>query len=257
MASVSDVGIVVPTIGGRPEYLPQTLSSIRAAGDAYVLMVGREDFDPTEFLRLGLIDDYVNETATSLPRKINQGFNSLPPSVEYINWIGDDDLLAKDAITIARNRIKQEDKPALVFGGCQYIGPHNELLWLNKSGQWAVPLLRFGPQLIPQPGALYRRSTFNQIGQLSENYSLAFDFDMFLKLSKAGKAAYIPKTLASFRWHQGSLSVSRRQLSVKEASRVRRAHLPAILKPVSWMWEWAVLLSTYLAGKRVSKRIDY
>jgi hypothetical protein len=33
------VGIVVPTIGQRPEYLPLALKSIREAGNAYILLV--------------------------------------------------------------------------------------------------------------------------------------------------------------------------------------------------------------------------
>jgi hypothetical protein len=39
------VGVVVPTIGQRPQYLESTLSSIREAGDTFVVLVGREDFN--------------------------------------------------------------------------------------------------------------------------------------------------------------------------------------------------------------------
>jgi hypothetical protein len=82
---------------------------------------------------------------------------------------------------------------------------------------------------------------------------MAFDFDLFLKFSKLGKIVFIPQTLASFRWHPGSLSVSRRWNSVSEASKVRVRHLPAILKPISWVWEWPVKWATYWAGMSVAK----
>jgi GT2 family glycosyltransferase len=118
-----------------------------------------------------------------------------------------------------------------------------------------VPLLSFGPQLIPQPGALYRRDAFEKVGGLSDKYGWAFDFELFLSLSKIGKAVYLPKVLAQFRWHPGSLSVSRRRESVNEASAVRKSHLPKSLRAFSEIWEWPVRQATYLAGIRVSKKL--
>ena len=247
------VGIVVPTIGQRPEYLPLALKSIREAGNAYILLVGNKGFDASSFLAEGLIDQYLDEQDPGLAAKINFGFRALPADIRYINWLGDDDLLTKDSLHIALERITREDSPVLVYGGCQYIDPEGKPLFTNKSGSWAVPLLRFGPQLIPQPGALYSREAFEKVGGLSQDFGWAFDFELFLSLSKIGKVVYVPKVLAKFRWHPGSLSVSRRAASVKEASQVRVSHLPKILRPVSFLWEYPVRVATYMAGMRVSK----
>jgi GT2 family glycosyltransferase len=247
------VGIVVPTIGQRPEYLPLALKSIREAGNAYILLVGNKGFDASTFLAEGLIDQYLDEQDPGLAAKINYGFRALPATIRYINWLGDDDLLTKDSLKIALGRITREDSPVLIYGGCEYIDPAGKPIFTNKSGSWAVPLLRFGPQLIPQPGALYRRDAFEELGGLSQRFGWAFDFELFLSLSKKGKVAFVPEVLARFRWHPGSLSVSRRAESVKEASQVRVSHLPKLLKPVSFVWEYPVRIATYLAGIRVSK----
>jgi hypothetical protein len=249
------VGIVVPTIGQRPEYLPLALRSIREAGNAYVLLVGNKGFDASSFLAHGLIDQYLDEQDPGLAAKINFGFRSLPQEIQYINWLGDDDLLTKGSLDISLERITRDDQPVLVYGGCEYIDPQGQHLFTNKSGAWAVPLLRFGPQLIPQPGALYRRDAFEQVGGLSQEFGWAFDFELFLSLCKIGKAVFVPEVLAKFRWHPGSLSVSRRAESVKEASQVRVSHLPKMLKPVSFLWEYPVRVATYLAGVRVSKSL--
>jgi hypothetical protein len=248
-------GIVVPTIGGRPEYLPLALKSIREAGHAYILLVGHKSFDASKFLAEGLIDQYVDEPEQSVAAAINFGIRALPSDIQFINWLGDDDLLTPGSITAALERIIQEDSPVLVFGGCDYIDPIGKKIFINKSGKWAVPLLRFGPQLIPQPGALYRRDTFEKVGGLSDKYGWAFDFELFYSLSKIGKAVYLPKVLAQFRWHPGSLSVSRRRESVNEASAVRKSHLPKSLRAISEIWEWPVRQATYLAGIRVSKKL--
>jgi hypothetical protein len=125
---------------------------------------------------------------------------------------------------------------------------------VNKSGRWASLLLHFGPDLIPQPGALFTRSAFEKAGGLSNSYHWAFDFDLLLNLKKIGKLRFINKTLAGFRWHPESLSVEYRTMSVAEASKVRISHLPAFLKPVSFVWEYPVRKATLLAGNRITKK---
>jgi len=252
---LEQVGIIVPTIGGRPEYLPLALQSIRDAGNAYVILVGNKGFDASKFLESGLIDEYLDEPEPSLPSSISFGINSLPKHIRFVSWLGDDDLLEPGSLNYVTQRILAPDEPVMVFGGCMYIDPDGKAIWNQKSGQWAVPLLRFGPQLIPQPGSIFRRSAFEQLGGLSRDYGWAFDFNLFIGLSKLGRVVFIRKTVASFRWHPGSLSVGRRRESVSEASAVRVSHLPGWLRPISPLWEWPVKQATYWAGVRLGKKL--
>ena len=97
--------------------------------------------------------------------------------------------------------------------------------------------MRFGPQLIPQPGALFRRDKYLEIGGLNPKLKWAFDLDLLIRLSQVGELRFTPMTLAKFRWHQGSLSVGGRAGSVVEASAVRVAALPRYLQGVSFFWE--------------------
>ena len=75
---------------------------------------------------------------------------------------------------------------------------------------------------------------------------------MFIRLSKQGKLVFINHTLSSFRWHPESLSVEYRKKSVAEASRVRKAHLPAALRILSPLWEYPVMKATLIAGNRMT-----
>jgi GT2 family glycosyltransferase len=189
-----------------------------------------------------------------LPAAINLGIKSLPESVEFVNWLGDDDLLCPDSITSATKALEGKDGIAMVFRACDYNDSRGKVVWKNSSGQWAVPLLRFGPDLIPQPGALFRRPVFNAVGGLDTKFGWAFDFDLFIRLSKAGKLKYLNQTLAQFRWHPESLSVEHRKRSVAEASQVRVSHLPAFLRAISIVWEYPVRQATLVAGKRLSAK---
>ena len=245
-------GVVVPTIGERPRYLESTLKSIREAGESYIVLVGRKGFDGSSFQKLGLVDLYVDEEDTSVPNKINQGFRALPENIEFITWIGDDDLLAPGALEVATKALEMPERPVLVFGHCQYIDSEGKNVLVKRSGSWAVALLRFGPQLIPQPSAFFRRDAFEKVGGLSDNFQFAFDFDLFLKLSKNGKSVFINEILSSHRWHRTSLTYSRRWESVREASKVRVANLSPLTRMVSFVWEVPIQILTYSAGELLS-----
>jgi hypothetical protein len=254
----SRVGIVVPTLGKRPDYLIQCLSSIKLAANenspVHVIIVAPESFDPSSFFDDGLIHNVLMDPGTGLAGAINAGLAAMPDEVEYMNWLGDDDLLAAGSIDAATNFLNANPKTVLVFGSCDYIDSTGQVVWTNKSGTYAVPLLRFGPNLIPQPGALFRKKSFFGVRGLNQDYDWAFDFDLLIKLSKIGKLSFIDKKLSSFRWHPESLSVEYRNKSVEEASKVRISHLPFLLRPFCWLWEYPVKKATFAAGLRVTER---
>ena len=254
----SRVGIVVPTLGKRPDYLVQCLNSIKSAATAsssvFVIIVAPNSLDPLNFLKSGLVQKVVEDPGTGLAGAINAGFASMPTGVEYINWLGDDDLLSPGSLDLTSQILDSNPDTVLVFGRCDYIDPDGSGVWTNKSGSFAVSLLRFGPDLIPQPGALFRMNSFFEVGGLNLDYKWAFDFDLLIKLSKIGKLTYINETLSSFRWHPESLSVEFRTKSVEEASKVRISHLPSVLRPISWLWEYPVMKATLFAGLRLTDR---
>lgn len=249
----AEIGIVVPTLGLRPEYLEQSLRSIRRAGRAQVYLVSPATFDSKDLLQQGLVDFVLSDPGGGLAAAINFGVAALPESAKYVNWLGDDDLLRPGSLDATSAALTSDPLVVAVYGACDYIDKDGSVIWTNRSGSWARSILRFGPDLIPQPGALVRRSAFEAIGGLSNSFGWAFDFDMFIKLSKKGELKYVPSVLAAFRWHPDSLSVGQRKKSVMEASQVRKAHLPGPMKFVSELWETPVRLATYWAGVRVSK----
>jgi len=252
----SKVGIVVPTLGKRPEYLEQCLNSISDAGhngnSVFVVLVAPSGFDASKYLAEGKVNLLIQDNGLGLADAINFGFSAMPNNIEYINWLGDDDMLSPDSINITSAYLDKESRSVMVFGGCDYMDGAGNIVWKNGSGPHAVPLMRFGPNLVPQPGALFRRSSFWEVGGLDTEYAWAFDLDLFIKLSKIGKLSYLNATLSRFRWHPASLSVEYRRKSVTEASAVRVSQLPAIIRPISALWEYPVREATLIAGNRVT-----
>jgi len=228
---------VVPTLGKRLNYLIQALMSIREAGDSFLCVVSPQPDELQTKIDSKLYDRILPDPGRGLSAAIDFGIRALPDFVKYVNWLGDDDLLVAGSITLALSVIESDEDISLVFGRCQYIDEQSNHLWLNKSGRWTTTLMRVGPQLVPQPGALISRGRYEEVGGLNHDLKWAFDLDLFLKLSRVGATAFIPATLAKFRWHDDSLSVGGRAGSVAEASAVRVAALPSQLRAVSVVWE--------------------
>ena len=251
MSNKQRIGLVIPTLGQRKDYLIETISSARNFGDVYLVIVAPPDTVHL-FTDLQDVDQIIPENDFGLPAAINWGFQNLPNDIQYIGWIGDDDLLAAQAGKKSVEFLNQNSDYVMTFGICRYIDEKGNLIGLNNFGQSAVPLLRFGPDLIPQPGSIFRRCIFNKVGKIDTGFQLAFDFELFIRLSKAGKIKFMKLEVGSFRWHIDSKSVTTRKKSVMEASKARRLHLPVVLKPVSPFWEIPVAITTYWAGIWVS-----
>lgn len=249
------VGIVIPTIFERPQYLFQAIASIRAAGDAFILLASPQDeIKLTPYL--SLVDGHLKElNHGNLATKINHALSQLPAECEFIGWLGDDDLLTPKSLERAVSALQDNTEIALVYGSCDYINAEGEKIGQNSSGNWAKSLMNFGPFLIPQPGSVWRRRAFDAIGGIDDSFELAFDHDLFLRLQQHTDAKYLNTTQACFRWHPGSLSVNSRWQSVTEASRVRLKHYNPFIKPLMIVWEPLVVLATKFAGDFVSWRI--
>jgi GT2 family glycosyltransferase len=251
------VGIVIPTMGTRPDLLRKSLASIRLAGDALVHIVAPSSAQIESILDPNSYEALVVDPGKGLSAAINAGLQSFPESIEYVNWIGDDDLLIKNSLTHTAALLTDNPDTVLVYGGCEYIDVDGNRIWKNKSGKYASPLLHFGPQLIPQPGALMRRDAYRAIGGLNTSYKWAFDLDLLIRLKKVGTLQFVDTTLAKFRWHEGSLSVGGRKGSVNEASSIRRASLPRALQIVSPLWEIPMKQAILAAGNRLNRKLKH
>ena len=248
------IGLVVPTMGTRPVYLRQCLLSIRAAGDARIHIVAPGSLGLGSVIEPGLFDAVIDDPGLGLAAAIDAGMHSFPESVVFVNWLGDDDELVPGSLHRTVRVLEDDSRIALVYGGCEYIDGAGKRIWVNNSGKYAKYLMRFGPQLIPQPGALFRRNAYEEIGGLDRRYKWAFDLDLLIRLSRVGKLHFLPATLGRFRWHDGSLSVCGREGSVNEASDIRTAALPRWIRSLAPLWEAPIRGIILRAGKRLTVR---
>lgn len=249
------VGVVVPTMGRRSEFLLASLNSIRSAGPAYIIVVAPNTVNLAEIEARMLVDEIVEDPMRGLAAAINSGMSSFPPSLKYVTWLGDDDLLSVDSLQRSLHILETTPSVGFVYGMCEYIDSEGQPLFVSRSGRWAMKLLRYGPQLVPQPGLVMRRVLFEEVGRLNERLAWAFDLELLLKMSRVCDFQYLPEVQSRFRWHSESLSVGSRAGSVAEASRVRREALSVPARLMSPLWEGPLKRLIYLAGRVVGLKV--
>ena len=247
--SKCDIGIVVPTLGTRDKYLHQTLLSIRRAGNAQIVIVAPIGVPINKSLTNDLYDRLLSDPGKGLSAAIDFAIREFSDEIKFVNWLGDDDLLAPNSLNCASKPMRENEEIVMVYGKCEYIDRSGIKITTNRSGNYARFLMRFGPQLVSQPGSLIRKNAYLAVGGLNHSYKCAFDLDLFIKLQKFGKMHFTPKVLASFRWHADSLTVANRSESVKEAREIRTSALPFYVRYLAAIWEYPISFAIGIVGK--------
>lgn len=220
------VRFVVPTLGKRVDWLHLMLRSVSNQGvDVDLVMVGPDTPELHE-IALEYGARFEVESGSSLSSAINQGVAALEQDSEFVAWLGDDDVLAPGALQAALRALEGEPEAPFCYGRLRYIDEAGRSKWLARPGRWAVPYARWGVNFVPQPGSVIRRSAWNEVGGLDESLHNAMDHDLFLKLAALSSGVYVPRELASFRVHGGSISV--RKDGQSESDLVRSRYQPAL-----------------------------
>jgi GT2 family glycosyltransferase len=214
---------VVPTLGRRPDYLARTLASLRQAGNVQVTVVL---VAPASADHLGAVAHdagvtHMTQTGSGISNAINVGWREHGAGHEYWAWLGDDDELTDSSTATAVGYLQRHPKASMVYGWCDYIDGEGRQQFRARPSALAARLLRWGPDLVPQPGSVARASAVREVGYLDESLRYAMDLDLFLRLADVGKIGYVPRLLARFRWHEGSTTVGAPAESDAEARLVR------------------------------------
>ena len=246
--------IVIPTLGNRIEFLRAAFDSIRAQGPGIDITL----VTPAE--RIGaraVAAEYgarVLDDPGSLPGAVKMAVAAAEPHHEFVNWLGDDDLLAPGAVQACVDALDADPSAVLSFGDCAYIDDQGRHLWTNRTGRFAPWLLSWGPDLVPQPGALIRTTAWQCARGVDETLSHAFDLDLLLKLKRQGSFVHVGRVVSSFRWHADSLTVADRSKSLAESEAVKRRYLGPVARRVAWTWELPVRVATKVAAREVGRR---
>jgi glycosyltransferase involved in cell wall biosynthesis len=214
---------VVPTLGQRADYLAQTLDSLESQDhpSVTVVLVAPAGAEQVRAEAANRHHQFVAQSSTGMSAAINEGWRAYGDDHEFWAWIGDDDTLTPGSTQRVVQRLMAEPGASMVYGRCHYVDEDGNSLFVVRPTALASRLMRWGPNLVPQPGSVARAAAVRQAGLLDESLRYAMDLDLFLRLQDVGPVRHLPDVLATFRWHSASTTVASSSASEAEARAVR------------------------------------
>lgn len=219
------LGIVVPTLGLRADFLEICVESLREI-EAVVCFVAPEDWIPPMSCQDLSYFRLPDRGEGGAAKAINSGLKSLAKDhhCKFVTWIGDDDYLIASGFKQALEHIDRNDELMAVVGFCDYVDEDGNLLLRMQPKAWDVALLNCKGSKLPQPGSILRSEALERLGFLDESLTYAFDQDLFHKLRRLGKIGIFGERVSAWRWHSSSLSSTGRIAALKESHSLRMAY---------------------------------
>jgi glycosyltransferase involved in cell wall biosynthesis len=217
--------IIVATLGER-NTLKQTLKSIAIQNitDLEVKIVipkGKADYLKQIVTEANLKNyEIIVDEGRGLSAAINQGF-STEGDFEFFGWINDDDELTTNSLSRSINFLISNINKSAVIGNLGYLSSKSNKIITNKVSKINLIVPKIGPNVIPQPGSLIRKSAFSGQLLLNENYKYAMDLDMWLRILANGQIGIIKESQALMNWHSDSITISNRKKASIEAFQIR------------------------------------
>jgi glycosyltransferase involved in cell wall biosynthesis len=217
--------IIVATLGERNS-LKETLNSIvdQEITDLEVKIVIPKG--KTESLNQMAIEanlknyELIVDEGRGLSAAINQGF-SIDGDFEFFGWINDDDELTTNSLSRSINFLISNSNKNAVIGNLGYLSSKSNKIITNRVSKINLFVSKIGPNVIPQPGSLIRKSAFNNQQLLNEKYKYAMDLDMWLRILTNGQIGIIKENQALMNWHSDSITISNRKKASIEAFQIR------------------------------------
>jgi glycosyltransferase involved in cell wall biosynthesis len=170
------------------------------------------------------VDEIRVERDSGQTNGLNRAFDRM--GGEIVGYLNSDDCLIEGAAQLVCEAFDRHPEAGIVFGGVDWIDKdgrvigrhHGEILclehildiyayWWNRK-QWA------------QPEVFLRRSLYEAVGGFDETFSLAFDFDFWVRILRLRPVVIsLPQTMVRFRRHdqQRSTDFERANAEIRRA----------------------------------------
>lgn len=148
-----------------------------------------------------------------LPNALNTGFSHARG--EFFTWTSADNIPETNWLSGLKSYLDQHLDTAMVFSGFNLIGHHGEALqsWTESTGSrvyWRTPLIHLNSSYNFVGGSfMYRSLAAKVVGNYSNIFSGAEDYDYWMRLNNLFKIAQHPDPLFTpyqYRFHHESLT---------------------------------------------------
>ena len=214
MADKLRISIVTPSYN-QADFIERTIDSVLSQqGDFeldYRVIDGASTDGTVDILRrYGDRFAWTSEPDAGQVDAINKGLRAATGDV--VAWLNSDDVLVPGALAQVARRFQEDPALEWLHGRCDIIDADDQPLrsWISlykhlRAKRHSLENL-LTENYVSQMTAFWKRRLHDEIGYLDPNLKLAFDYDLWLRLASRTAPAYVPTTLARFRWYPTSKS---------------------------------------------------
>ena len=148
---------------------------------------------------------WVSEKDKGQTDAINKGFNRAKGDI--FAWLNSDDTYQPGAVSAAVKYMQEHPDVGMVYGDCNFIDEHGNVIGKFNSAQTDYRLLRQGYVHIPQQTMFFRRELWEQVGPLDPSFYFAMDYDLWTRIAAHAQIKYVPQTWANFRLHTSGKTI--------------------------------------------------
>lgn len=216
--SVPWLSVVMPTHNGA-HFVSAALQSIVEENDANLEVIAIDDGstdDTVDVLRrfsqripMPVIERRVGNWVANTNLGIEQAQG------EWLTFLHQDDLWLPGRLAAIRRAVQNVRTPSLVLHSAEFIDS------LGRGvGHWTCPLSKESnpsqtvarllvQNFVPLPSAVFRRRDALSVGGLDPTLWFTADWDFWLKLAALGPTVYLSRSLAAFRVHGSSQTMTK------------------------------------------------
>ena len=204
------VSIVIPTYNtGR--YVLDAIDSVKKQTYQNVELIVVDDgsTDDTSDLLKSLPDEFLHFRQENAGQSAAMNFGWKQSTGDLLGYLSADDRLHPTAIEKIVSLMQSSPETVLAYPDFCVIDEHSSYVRTINAPDFSSELLVANFQCLPGPGALFKRSTWEQVGDWNTALRSIPDMDFFLRLCQRGPFIRVPEALADFRIHSGSTTYNR------------------------------------------------
>ena len=233
LGEVPLVSIVTPSYN-QGEFIRETIESVLNQdypNIEYLVMDGGSTDNTIEILEsYGDRIQWVSEKDAGQADAVNKGVRRAKGQI--IGWLNSDDTYLEGAVSKMVAYFKEHPGTDMVYGEGYYTDKHGDVTerYLTEKFDY----YRLAEMcIICQPTAFFTKEIIEKAGMLDVEHQLSMDYELWMRIAKEGKIAYIPEYIATSRMYEENKTLSRRKEVYEETCKAVKKHYGYV--PISWI----------------------
>lgn len=163
---------------------------------------------------------WVSEKDRGQTDAINKGLRK--STGDIMCWLNADEGYKPNALKEIAFAFDKYQKADIIYGEIEFTQKDGTPIRVKKDHCFSHGVLLHYDCYIPSAATFWRRRAYEIAGDLDFTYKVTMDYEYWLRFSKLEcRFKHLPKTIASFAWHENNISTVFNERRLKECLKVR------------------------------------